>query len=329
MTGNRRILPLIKLVVSVALIVVLYRRIEIDGLKTVLKELNPVMLAPIFLLLFFNTFISSVKWHILLWADDIRIPLRPLVASYMVGSFFNVFLPSNIGGDAYRIFDVARRSSKPVNTFASVFVDRLSGFCALAVMGFVFPLAGYRLLPEAKVILPVLIVFALIVCAAAALYQQRLLRSLLRLLRIDRAPRLHKFTDQFLDSVTAYKRKPNVIAKIMAVSFLFQFTVIVCVFALSRALGLEIPFAFFCIFVPLISLMEAVPVSIYGLGLRDAGYVLFFSQLGRPAEQALSMSLLYVAINLVYASFGGIVFACRRKTEKNLNHADTEVQRNV
>jgi uncharacterized protein (TIRG00374 family) len=315
MTAKRCFGTALKLGISLTLMFLLYRRIEIGKLAAILGQMNFLMLVPLFILLFFNTFISSVKWHVLLRADDIDVPLRSLVGSYLIGSFFNVFLPSNIGGDVYRIVDVARRSSKPVNTFASVFVDRLSGFFALAIMGFVFPAAGYLLLPGGRILILPLAVFALITVMILLLYQQGIVRALMQWFRLDRAPRMRNFVEQFLGSITAYKRKQNVVAKVMGVSFLFQFSVIVCIYLMAVAIDIRIPLAFFFLFVPLVLLMEALPVSIYGLGLRDAGYLFFFTQVGRgrPVEEAASMSLLYVTVTLVYASLGGIVFAARRR----------------
>jgi glycosyltransferase 2 family protein len=64
--------------------------------------------------------------------------------------------------------------------------------------------------------------------------------------------------------------------------------------------------------VPLISLLEAVPVSIYGLGLRDTGYVLFLTQTGHTRGEAAALSLLYVSATLLYASVGGMIWAARR-----------------
>ena len=78
-----------------------------------------------------NIVLSSLKWRILLLSDQINIPLSKLVVSYVIGSFFNVFLPSTIGGDSYRIYDIMRQSGQGVRTAASVFADRLSGFIAL------------------------------------------------------------------------------------------------------------------------------------------------------------------------------------------------------
>ena len=72
------------------------------------------------------------------------------------------------------------------------------------------------------------------------------------------------------------------------------------------------PFVYFCIFVPLITLGEALPISIFGIGVRDSLYVLFFAQGGASREQALSLALVYVLITIVYSLLGGVLFLLRR-----------------
>jgi len=312
MTSRRRILAAAKFLVSGTLLVVLYSRIDAGALAARIRNIDPLLLALVFGILFFNTLISSLKWKVLLDADGIDLPLGTLFHSYLIGTFFNVFLPSNIGGDAYRVVDVSRQSARPVHTFASVFVDRLSGFSALAIMGFVFGAAGRWLLESDRVLWLPLVLFGAILAAAWMLYRQTPVIRLMRVTRLDRIRPLAGLVDGFLSSVAAYKRRRGVVTRIMGISFAFQFAVIVCVYTLARAIDIEAPFVLFCVFVPLISLLEALPVSIYGLGLRDAGYVFFFSRLNRPDEQALSLALLYVTVSLVYASCGGIVFALRR-----------------
>ncbi len=311
--NKQKIFFIIKLLISFGLMFFLYRKVDFAEIISMVGNINGWLLLVLFGLLFFNTAISTLKWKILLLADDIHIPFKGLLSSYMIASFFNIFLPSNIGGDAYRIVDIAKQSSRPVHTFASVFIDRLSGFLALAIMGFVFPLAGHGMLEDGRVLFVPLAVFVVIVVMIWALYNQKLLRWGMRITRIDRVDKISSMVNQFLDSVTAYKEKQGVLAKIMGVSFVFQFTVIVFVYLLSTTIGFDIPFLYFCMFVPLISLLEAVPASIYGVGFRDAGYVLFFTQVGRTHEDALLMALLYVAVTLLYALIGGIIFVVKKK----------------
>jgi uncharacterized membrane protein YbhN (UPF0104 family) len=95
-------------------------------------------------------------------------------------------------------------------------------------------------------------------------------------------------------------------------SFVFQAVVIAVVFLNARALDLAFPFSAFAVFVPLISLAGMIPVSVNGLGVREALYILFFGRLGAPTEVSLSLALLYLAVTLVASLPGGVVYAVQR-----------------
>lgn len=307
---------ILKITISALLLVVLYGRMDLESLAGALSRIRLAPMIVFFALLLLNTAISTLKWKLLLKADHTEVGFPPLLASYWVGTFFNVFLPSNIGGDAYRIVDVGRRSAKPVHTAASVFADRLSGFLALAIFGLIFPLLGHRVVSEPLIVLLPLITFAGLLGMVWMLWAKRPAQWLLSLRVVRRFPRVETLGRTFLDSMTAYRQRPHVMARVMGISFLFQFTVIVAVAMLGAALDLRIPFFYFCIFVPLISLLEAIPASIYGLGFRDAGYVLFLTQIGHAQGEAAALSLLYVAASLAYASVGGLVWVVRRAKPK-------------
>jgi glycosyltransferase 2 family protein len=313
---RKRAILIVKVLISAALLAVLYGRMDFANLAAALRRVQPGPLALFFLLLLGNTAISAWKWKSLLAADGVALPFAPLFASYWVGTFFNVFLPSNIGGDAYRIVDVGRRSARPVHTAASVFADRLSGFLALAVFGLVFPLLGRGRVAQPLLLALPAATFAGLLGLLWMLWTPGPSRWLLRRRVVRRFPRFEGACRAFLDSMAAYRGRPRVLGRVMAISFLFQFAVIVAVSLLGAALELRIPFFAYCVFVPLISLLEAVPVSIYGLGLRDTGYVLFLTQTGYTRGDAAALSLLYVSASLAYAAVGGLIWAARRGTRE-------------
>ena len=308
---KKRILLPVKIAGSVGLVAFLYARVDRGGLLAALRGVDLRLVVLILALFFFNTLLSSVKWRILLHADGIRVPLPALVVSYLVGTFFNLFLPSNIGGDAYRVYDVARLSDRPAHAFASVFADRLTGFAALVTLGLLAALAAYPLLPDRRLLVPVGAAFAAILFLLWALTQERLLRWGMAATRVDRLARLRDFFDKFMASIRVYRTHPGLLGQVLGLSFLFQGTAVVCIWLMARALHIGAPLLLFFAFVPLISLLEALPISVYGLGVRDAAYVLFFAQAGVQREQALAMALLYVALTLVYALSGGLLFVLR------------------
>jgi hypothetical protein len=98
----------------------------------------------------------------------------------------------------------------------------------------------------------------------------------------------------------------------MAISLLFQISAVFGVFLISRSLGIRVPLVYFYIFVPVVTVLEAIPITIYGIGVRDATYVFFFTQVGHTKVEALSLTLAYVAITLTYSLLGGLLLLIRR-----------------
>lgn len=305
----------VKLLVMVLLLGFLYWKIDFAQFADALGNFGWWALPAAYGMLFFNTCLNSWKWGLLLASDGVAIPFPRLVASHLVATFFNLFMPSSIGGDVYRIVDVGM-SAGGARSFASVFCERLVGFLALAVWGLVFSLVGWRGLPDKRILLLPVAVFALMAIVTAAVVQRRALEWAMRLFRLDRfAPKLHAFARGVLDSVAVYRSRPRLLLGVFALSLVFQMVVITTIFLLSRALGWQVPFPYFCIFVPLITLGEALPISIFGIGVRDGLYVLFFSFAGVAREKALALSMVYVFVSILYSLLGGIVFLFKKRAK--------------
>ena len=311
---KRRLMFVAKAAVSAGLLILLYHRVDFAALREQLVKARPAWLALFFLLLAANTLISSLKWRLLLAADNLVQPLGRLFASHLTGSFFNLFLPSTIGGDAYRIADIGRHTSGTARTAASILADRLTGFLALALYGLVFAFVSRGAIPNWQdrfLLLPAAALGALAVLLAALIEQAWLRRIAAGLPEKFRAPAL-SVLDKILCSIGAYTRRPAVWLQALLIAFVFQFLAVLAVFSLGQAVGLEVPLTPFCFFVPFITLMEMIPVSIFGIGLRDTGYVWFMLAVGRGRAEAAALSVLYVAATLLYVSIGGLVFIFRR-----------------
>ena len=308
---KKQLVLLAKLLVMSGLLVLLYRRVDLAGFWAALTGLHWGWLPLIYALLLFNTAISAWKWQQLLRADGVRVPLRALLVSYLIGTFFNLFLPSSIGGDSYRVADASRHGGV-AKSFASVFADRLTGFLALAIWGLVFSAIGWSRLPDNRILwLPVLI-FGLMAGLVFAVVQRTWLVAIWQALRLHRLRKLDAFLHRFLDSLAGYRANGGLLARVFGTSLLFQMLAIVIIFCISQALSWPVAFIYFCIFVPLITLGEALPISIFGIGVRDSLYVFFFAQAGVSREQALALALVYVLITLAYSLLGGALFLLHR-----------------
>ena len=302
---------LAKLAVMASLLAVLYRNVDFAEFRAALAGLRWGWLPLIYALFLLNTTLSAWKWKMLLAADGVQVTLPRLLSSYLIGTFFNLFLPSSIGGDSYRVVDASRHGGA-AKSFASVFADRLTGFLALAIWGLLFSAIGWSRLPDKRILFLPVLVFGLMAAMVFALVQRTALVAVWRFLRLDRLSKLDVFLHRFLDSLAGYHADRALLANVFGISLFFQMMAIAIIFCISQALAWQVPFIYFCIFVPLITLGEALPISIFGIGVRDSLYVFFFAQGGASREQALALALVYVLITIVYSLLGGVLFLLRK-----------------
>jgi uncharacterized protein (TIRG00374 family) len=310
-TAKRWLLLGGKMLFSGTLMFLLYRKIPAGELTALLASLDLRFLPLILLLLFLNTAASAWKWRLFLLADGVNIPLSTLTVTYLIGSFYNLFLPSNIGGDSYRIYDIAKKSSSGVRSAASVFADRFSGFLALVTLSLLSSVLVAKQFDNIFFFLGPLLILLLLLAVLTALVKEKPVRLFLAATRLNRFPLLVSLTEKFFLSVQCYGADRRLLLKVMAISFAFQLSVITIVWLLALSLHAQISFFYFSAFVPLITLLEAVPISIFGLGLRDAGYVFFFGWTGMTELQTRSLALLFFAVAVSYSLIGGLAYLGR------------------
>ena len=262
-----------------------------------------------------NSSLSSLKWKILLESDGIPLPFFFLLRSYMIGSFMNIFLPSNIGGDIFRVYHVAKKSQDAVKSFASVFMDRASGFVALSVIGFAASLRAVRLIRNEKLTLFLFLVFLIILVCFLGVLNSSVQRGIALLLERIRLQKLQDFFQRFVQSIQVYKKNRRLLIRIFSIAFAFQGLAVWIVYLYSQALHYEIAFHWFMIFIPIISIIESIPLTPFSLGTRDWSYVLFFTRVGLTIEQSEFLALTYLMMNLFYVSSVGLFFLFFRKKE--------------
>ncbi len=308
---RRVILITLKVAISLGLILLLYRKTPISQIGELAAGINLGYLPAIGLLLLVNTIISAGKWRLFLKADGVSMSLFDLTVSYMSGTFCNLFLPSNIGGDAYRVYDIARQSKDGARSAASVFADRFSGFIALVMLSLgssIFVSAQFH--SSRFVVVPLLLLICFIV-VLFLLLRPALIRSCLRISGLNRIGAVDRLSEKLFLSFSRYGSNTGLLIKVMTLSLIFQLSVITVVFLMAKALGASVPFFYFSAFVPLITLMEALPISIYGIGVRDYGYVFFFSQVGMSDIETRTLALFFMAVAICYSLIGGLFFIYR------------------
>lgn len=265
--------------------------------------------------------LGNAQWVMLLRLQGIRIPFRRTLSFYFVGAFFNNFLPANIGGDVVRIYDVYKDSGKPDQAIAATVTDRLVGMMTLAVLA--APAGLYAAVRYADLGLErdfglaslaiVLAFVAILILAFLVLFSRRLARGLRNLARPILVRGLHDRFKRVYESFYIYSRSGRALWAVLGVSLVVQALRTVVHYQVARAMGLPIPAIYFFLFIPVIAIFIALPISIGGLGVRE-GLGIYLFRKAIPAissEQAFTMGLLAYLVGVVVSLAGGVIYFAR------------------
>lgn len=292
--------------------VFVYSRAKFPEIGRALQGANWVLLALSFSLHAFGLLFSAYRWQILAGAQGDLIPLGFLTKSYLIGKFFNTFLPTSFGGDVVRIWDGSKYSSSVVKSSAIVVVERMTGVIVL----FLFALAASlgRLEMAGRVpFIGAAMALGLAGLAAVAVF---FLPAAGRALR--RGPArgfLRNIFDKallFREAVVVYRHHPKPFFRAMLWAVLLQLNVIVYFILIGKSLHLPIPAFDYFIFIPLVLLVQMLPVTINGLGVREGAYVAIFATYGLSSSAALSYSFIDLAYSLVIGAVGAALYLTRK-----------------
>ena len=297
-----RLLNLLKIGLSVTLLTLLLRQVGWRQTLGTLGKARLPHLAAAFALYLAGIVVRAWRWQVLLSALRMDIPLARLTVLYFVGTFFSNFLPTGIGGDVVRVYELSKQSKRPIESVGTVLLDRGTGLLMLFLIALVTLIFSHRLITPNVVAAIVLLSLGSWAGLGLVLRRGWLERwGLLRLMaRI-------KPLEGLYESIIACGSKA--IGSALAISLVFNALLIAVNYLIALSLGMEIPLWYFLLFVPLISFLLVLPISLSGLGVREGGYVYLFAQAGVSAPLALAMSLLFYALNVATGLIGGALYA--------------------
>jgi uncharacterized protein (TIRG00374 family) len=320
---KRSLLVAAKAAVTLALLGWLIHRADMARIVGALSRASPAWVAAAFALHGVGLLLSAVRWRMLLAAQGAEASLPFLSGSLLTGIFFNNFLPSTVGGDLMRARDTAGLAGSGTRALAVVLVERSSGIFALGFFALAAPLAGgFAAGAGARVAWAstgaLLAGFAgfLLLLRPGALGR---LRALLE--RREGAVRLQggepgrvlTRAEHLLSTLEAFSRRPGVLRATFVLALLLQANVIVHYACIARALGLAVPPQAFLLIVPAATVLLLLPVSINGIGAREAVFAWFLGRYGVPVAEAVAFSWIAYGLVLVQGLLGGLLYAARRR----------------
>jgi uncharacterized protein (TIRG00374 family) len=296
----------------------LIKKIPVRDIGHAVRGVNVFLLVLSFSLHALGLLISARRWQILIHAQGDRVPLIFLVQSYLVGNFFNLFLPTRFGGDIVRIWDGSRYSRSVLKSSAIVLVERLTGITVLLVFALSASLLRVDMTQKYPIIWISLVagaaglifIFAFFLPFSASLIEKIPDRGYLTHIKAKIL--------EFRSTALVYREKKAAFWQAIFCAFLLQINVILHYFLVGIALHASIPLIDYFIFMPIVLLVLTIPVTISGLGLREMLYIEIFKLYGHPNALAFSFSLIAdIAFTLIIGIAGGIIYVFRKTAPAN------------
>jgi len=263
-----------------------------------------------------NVLASTWRWHLLLMAQNIRVRGRSLLGSFLVALFFNNFLPSNIGGDVVRIGDTAKAAGSKTLAATVVLVDR-----GLGLMGLVLVAAIGATIAESTrhVVIPIWpswLWAGFIIGAAAsapAVLAPAGFGRLLQPLTVFHPEWVGDRIAKLTGALARFRDQPGALVACFSGAVFVQVAVVTFYYAVAYALHLNVAFADLAVIVPVSFIVQMLPVSVNGFGVREATFSFYFSRIGQPIEGALLMSLVAQALVMLFSLTGAAVYISRTR----------------
>jgi len=255
--------------------------------------------------------IVSVRWWMLLAIQDVRISLWEATRLTFLGQFFNTVVPGIVGGDLVKAYYVSKHTPKKEAVLLSVFVDRVMGLAELSLMAaiMVVIVLSSGLEDQSRIRLAsisTVVVLAVAAMMLALLLSQRL-RKCLRLEKLYGRLSIAKHILALGEAAVLYRRRMGALVKAILITLAAHVVWVGSIALLGSSLGLQTPWYNYFLYVPLIYIIGAVPLSPGGVGVIENFYLIFFTSGLVHENEVFALAVLARLIPMFWGLPGAVV----------------------
>lgn len=326
---------IIKILISIILIFLLLSKINIKKIIVIAKNINPITHLILFLIIILANIIHSFRWKLLLKPFEYKGGIIKLFKLKLISIYYNCILPSNLSGDFMRSYYLSKdqniKLSKPLS---SIILERLLGLCALMLFIFVGIFLNYEILKKINIFPYLLILTCLFLISMTILFSTKI-KNIIKAWFLKSKFRKNKSSTFLRDTKPHRKVLGKIINLIkeyyLAIHYYIKFkkTIIISFFLaiilqgsfiminylIFHSIGIKIDIWKLFLIIPIISILNMIPVSFGNIGFREGIYVLSFSHLSIKPEQALIVSLLIRFYNIIFGLIGVLFISSNFKTK--------------
>ena len=307
---------ILRIALTVGLFAVMFAFfVDIDELLLAVRQVALIWLLGATLVKGVGILASILRWDQLMRGQGYRVPLGYLSGSFLVGRFFGMFLPSTLGLDGYRAYDMSRQTKDTIGSVAVIVVEKITGFFTLSLLVLLTVPAGIRFLPV-QVLVPVFVAFCVpvVLCFFLLLKPAIIERAFDIILRANfpGKGKIEGVLRRSVAAVTVYQDQRDVLLKAVLLGFVVHFSTVLMYYCCALAVGVDASLSDMLFVGPWIILATVGLPTIAGEGAREFTTMGLLSRIGVDASAAWLVGHLgFWAAEFVPAVIGGIILALR------------------
>lgn len=306
---NKKVKVFVKISITVSLVFIIVYKIDICTIIQNFKGYSVGYFVTAFVVSLIVNLIGSFSLHAVYPKEKVLDIFKVTLKS----NFYAMALPGQLLGETTKIFLLSKEQSSLSERVSAVVIDKFLNAIAMIIVGGI----GLFLSPNMQeVILQRCLFagFAIMVLGLLALKNEKLLHLLEK--NIDRVIKNEKWlrkSEECLNTWSNYSNKNRELIISGILGIVYQLVIAVTYYVIGLGLGIEVSFWDYCWINAMLTLILFLPVSIGGLGVREATLIGFLGELNINAEKAVTLSVLMLGIQLLRAAIGGLLLLCEQR----------------
>ena len=298
----------LKICVSLFLLYYVFQKVGWQDLWKALKQADVYYLSLYICLGLFMTLVSAMKWSVLAKPHGIRASLPRMFWLYMVGYLFNNILPTSVGGDLIRVYELGKVDGKTREAMASVFMERVTGFTTLVLFGLLAVCLDQRYIRDERLLVLLAVIVMGYVAIVVVAFNRRLLSIVAARVRINSVKRAVTELQRYQEAIDMYKGHRLGIIYAIGYSIVFYASCVMMVYVGCLAFGVHVPVVKLLSAVPIMLILFMMPISIGGIGLKEWAYYFVLGMIGVSSAVGLGLALLDRGRTVAFGLLGGAVY---------------------
>ncbi len=306
-----------KLVVTSGILLIILKYLNSESLIHYLVTVNGVFFSFAIITFIISIFINTKRLQLLNSIKSNLVSFQRILKINFIGLFFSIFLPGRTFGDVVRGYYMADSKVEIESTISTLLIWRIIGIFNMFFIAIIASIFSYPLLKNESILFSILgFTFVVIIILFILLNTKLVILEDKNSTPVNGNKNfinIKYFVNKVVRILLSYKNEKRLLLFNFSISFIVNLFIIITWFFIASSVNANISIIIFLLFIPIISILQIIPITFNGVGVREASAIFLFGSIGIKPEVMLIISLLYSGLSILVSSLGGLVYLFYKK----------------